>query len=170
MQRTRFTAALASVAVSIAAALPAAVSAQTTMAPTPGTVVGPTTMPKTPAPMMMSAPPMSKPAGGAMMPVTGTLALDARAVRARKTSTGYTLSGQALVKDACQAARFDQFLGNIFPPQFNLTQFRRPGTMGVLCVMRLMWVTAQPRKVVSAAPPRYVTVCTKKGCVRVPVS
>ena len=84
-------------------------------------------------------------------------------LRGRRTATGYTLSGQALVKDACTAARFDQFLGDIFPPQYNLNQFRRPGTMGMLCIQRLTWVTAMPKSVTSAAPPRYVTVRTQKG-------
>jgi hypothetical protein len=141
MQRTRFAAAFASVAILVAA--PAAgVWAQTTPAP-----------------------------GGAILqPVTAAaLALDARYLRARRTATGYTLTGQALVSDACQAARFDRFLGTIFPPLYNLDQFRRPGTMGLLCVMRLTWVTTPPKVVTSAAPPRYVTVHTRKGSVRVPV-
>jgi len=97
------------------------------------------------------------------------LALDARYLRARRTAGGYTLTGQALVNDACQAARFDRFLGNVVPLQFNMNQFRRPGTMGLLCIQRLTWVTAQSRSVTSLAPPRYVTVRTKKGLIRVPV-
>jgi hypothetical protein len=144
MPATRFAAALASAAILVAAA-GSGVAAQTTMAPTVAPVVGPTAAP------------------------AGQLALDARSLRAHRTMTGYTLTGQALVKDACQAARFDQFLGNIFPPLFNLNQFRRPGTMGMLCVQRLTWVTAQPKAVTSAAPPRYVTVHTLKASVRVPV-
>jgi hypothetical protein len=140
MQRPRFAAALG--AAVLVGAVAAGVSAQTTPAP----------------------------AASTLQPVpAGSLALDARYVRAHRTPTGYTLTGQALVNDACQAARFDQVLGNIFPPQFDVHQFRRPGTVGLFCVMRLTWVTVQPGVVGSAAPPRYVTVRTRKGSVRVPV-
>lgn len=99
----------------------------------------------------------------------GTLALDTRALRAQRTSTGYTLTGQAQVNNACQAARFDRSLGNMFPPQFDLTQFRRPGTQNLMCGPRLTWVTITPQIVTSAAPPRYVIVRTKQGMARVPV-
>jgi len=152
-------AALASAAVLISTA---GASAQTTTAPTSMPVVGPTTAP------------MSQPSGPAAMktmplPATGPLALDARYLKGTRTATGYRLTGQAEVKDACTAARFSQFLGNIFPPQFNLVQYRRPGTQGLLCAPRLTWVTAQPLNVTSAAPPRYVTVRTQKGVPRVPI-
>jgi hypothetical protein len=141
MQLTRFAAAFASAVILVAAA-GSGVGAQTTPAP----------------------------AGAILQPVTaGGLALDARSLRARRTPSGYTLTGQALVNDACQAARFDRVLGNIFPPLYNLDQFRRPGTMGLLCVMRLTWVTVPPKVVTSAAAPRFVTVHTRKGSVRVPV-
>jgi hypothetical protein len=161
----RLTAALAGVAFFLAAT---AASAQTTMAPTPGPAIGPT------------AAPVPVPAGGAMptsatprpmmIPLpTGQLALDARALRGTRTPTGYRLTGQALVKDACTAAKFTQFLGNIFPPLFNVVQYRRPGTMGMLCIQRLTWVTIQPLASTSAAPPRYVTVHTQKGSTRVPI-
>ena len=139
----RFTAALAGVAVFLSAA---AGSAQTTMAPTPGPVIAPT-----------AAPP------------TGPLALGARSLRGARTSAGFRLTGQALVKDACSAARFAQFLGNIFPPQFDVRQFRRPGTLGLLCAPHPTWVTIQPINVNSAAPPRYVSVRTTKGITRVPI-
>jgi len=99
----------------------------------------------------------------------GTLALDTRALRAQRTSTGYTLTGQAQVNNACQAARFDRFLGNIFPPQFNLTQFRRNGTQNLMCGPRPTWVTVSPQMVTSAATPRYVTVRTKQGVTHVPI-
>ncbi|MBV8299066.1 MAG: hypothetical protein JO083_05940 [Candidatus Eremiobacteraeota bacterium] len=126
---------------------------------------------KTMAPMgtppMSTSLPATKP--GPAMPPTVGLALDARALRVRRTATGYTLTGQALVRDACTAARFDRVLGTIFPPQFNLDQFRRPGTLGLLCIQRLTWVTAAPKSVVSAAPPHWVTVRTQKGFLRVPV-
>ncbi|HEV3089212.1 MAG TPA: hypothetical protein VGX96_18550 [Candidatus Elarobacter sp.] len=171
MQRTRLIAALASAAVLLAAAGAAGVSAQTTMAPTAGPAVGPSTAPATAtyAPMATAAP-MTKP-GGAMAPLppVGPLALDAKNLRAKRFAGGYTLLGQALVKDACTAARFDQFLGNIFPPLFNVVQYRRPGTQGLLCVQRLTWVLITPRTVTSAAPPRYVSVRTAKGVTRVPV-
>ena len=147
-----------------------AVSAQTTTAPTPASPVGPTAAPATTATYMpMSTTlPATKP-GPAMRPPAASLALDARSLRARRTTGGYTLTGQALVRDACTAARFDRVLGNIFPPQFNLSQFRRPGTLGLLCIQRLTWVNAIPKNVVSAAPPRYVSVRTQKGVTRVPV-
>ena len=102
-------------------------------------------------------------------PVRGPLALDARNLRDTRTAAGYRLAGQALVKDACAGARFAQFLGNIFPPQFNLVQYRRPGTVGLLCIQRLTWVTAQPLIVTSVAPPRYVTVHTQKAYTKVPI-
>jgi len=170
MQHIRFAAALAGAAALFAAVGAVGVSAQTTMAPTPASPVGPTSAPSataTYAPMSTSLP-ATKP-GPVMRPPAVGLALDARALRARRTGSGYTLTGQALVRDACTAARFDRFLGNIFPPQFNLDQFRRPGTLGLLCIQRLTWVTAAPQSVVSAAPPHWVTVRTQKGFQRVPV-
>jgi hypothetical protein len=66
-------------------------------------------------------------------------------------------------------ARFTRFVGNIFPLFFNVVQFRREGTMGMLCIQRLTWVTIRPLDVTSAAPLRYVTVRTKKGPARVPI-
>jgi hypothetical protein len=41
--------------------------------------------------------------------------------------------------------------------------------MAMMCAQRLTWVTAQQLDVTSAAPPRYVTVRTKKGVTRVPI-
>ena len=162
----RLIAALAGVALSLSAA---AGSAQTTTAPTPGPAIGPTAAP---APVPVGgAMPSAATARPATMPVPagGPVALDARYLRGTRTANGYRLTGQALVKDACTAARFSQFLGNIFPPLFNVVQYRRPGTMGLLCVRRLTWVTIQPLTVPSAAPPRYVTVHTQKGSTRVPI-
>jgi hypothetical protein len=152
MLRIRFATALAGAAVAIAAAVAISASAQTTMAPTPGPVVGPSAAPSTTS-----------------HPASLGAALDARSLRARRTKTGYTLTGQALVNDACRAARFDRFLGDVFPPQFNLNQFRRPGTRGLFCVQRLTWVTATPETVTSTASPPYATVRTKKGFTRAPV-
>ena len=120
------------------------------MAPTPAPVIGPTAVP------------VSVPAGGPP-------ALDVRVLRAKRGGNGYRLTGQALVKDACTAARFSQFLGTVFPPVFNVVQYRRPGTMGVMCIQRLAWVTIPPLSITSAAPPRYVTVHAQKGSVRVPI-
>jgi hypothetical protein len=153
--RVRVVAALAGVAVFLCGA---GGSAQTTMAPTPGPVVGPTA---TPVP---TARPATLP-----MPAEGPVALDARYLRGTRTGNGYRLTGQALVNDACRSARFTRFLGNIFPPLFNVVQFRRAGTMGMLCIQRLTWVTIQPLTVTSAAPPRWVTAHTRKGSVRVPI-
>ena len=153
----RLIAALAAVACFHAAT---AASAQTTMAPTPAPVVGPTAAPS-PLP---AEHPATMP-----MPGEGPLALDTRSLRGTRTLNGYRLTGQALVKDACTAARFTRFLGNIFPPFFNVVQNRRAGTQGLLCIQRLTWVTIQPLGVTSAAPPRWVTVHTQKGSARVPV-
>lgn len=100
----------------------------------------------------------------------GTLAIDARALRARRTPPGFVLSGQALVKDGCQAARFDYFQGNVFPPEFNLKQFRRPGTMGMLCIQKLTWVSAAPRAVRASSGQKTVTVhAQKRGSILVPI-
>jgi hypothetical protein len=99
----------------------------------------------------------------------GTPALDARELRARRTANGYVLTGEALVNDPCQAARFDSSPLTIFPPQFNLDQFRSPKKMGMLCVQRLAWVAVQPRTVTSAKPPAYITVRTQKTILRVPI-
>ncbi len=112
-----------------------------------------------------TAPPVRTAAPG----VLGVLALDARSLRARRTSKGYTLTGQALVNDACQSARFAPSLLTIFPPQYNLDQLRRPGTMGMMCVQRLTWVTAQPRMVDATHPPAFITVRTQKRTTRVPI-
>ena len=150
MQTTRLISALASATFLIGTAHADAASAQ--MSPTA-------------PPMQATTGPITAPPAG----VIGVLALDARQLRARRTAAGYTLTGQAQVKDACQAARFDPSLLTIFPPQFNLVQFRRPGTMAMLCIQRLIWVTAQPRIVTSAKPPAFVTVRTQKGVTRVPI-
>lgn len=177
----RLVAALASAAMIVSAG---AAPAQTTMAPTPMPVVGPTTTPSTMrmptgAPTMMPpvhtmAPMMTMPpAGGSTvypLPVPrSALALDARYLRGTRTATGYRLTGQAEVRDACTAAKFQRLLGNIFPPFFNVVQYRRPGTLGLLCIQRLTWVTIAPLNVTSAAPPRWVSVHTAKGTTRVPI-
>lgn len=164
----RLIAALAAVGVFFSAT--AAVSAQTTMAPAPGPAMGPTAAPH---PSAGSDAPLSAPTARppALMPIPvgGPLALDARYLRGMRTAPGYRLTGEALVKDACTAARFTRFLGNVFPPQFNVVQYRRPGTTGLLCVRRPTWVTIAPVGVTSAAPPRYVNVRTQKGVVRAPI-
>jgi hypothetical protein len=142
--RVRVIAALASAAVFSCGA---AGSAQTTMPPVAGPAASPT----------------------ATMPAEGPLALEARDLRGTRTAHGYRLTAEALVNDPCMAARFTRFLGTIFPPYFNVVQFRRPDMMGKLCIQRLAWVTMPPLDVASAAPPRYVTVRTKKGSARVPI-
>ncbi|HTD32651.1 MAG TPA: hypothetical protein VK665_03240 [Candidatus Elarobacter sp.] len=167
----RLIAALASAATIVSAG---AASAQTTMAPTPMPVVGPTTtpnaMPNTttiPAamPPARTMAPMDRP-----LPIPrSALALDARYLRGTRTATGYRLTGQAEVRDACTAAKFQRLLGDIFPPFFNVVQYRRPGTLGLLCIQRLTWVTIAPLNVTSAAPPRWVSVHTAKGTTRVPI-
>ena len=123
----------------------------------------------TPAPMVMTMAPMPTASLVPKPQPPMAFALDARSLRGARTAGGYRLSGQALVKDACTAARFTPFLGTIFPPQFDVVQYRRPGTMGMMCMQRLTWVTAVPLLVTSAAPPRYVTVRTQKGTTRVPL-
>jgi hypothetical protein len=174
--QARLSAALASAAVLISAA---GASAQTTTAPTTAPVVGPTAAPSSAPPSggamppstMMPMPAPTGPSGMRTMPLPagGSLALDARGLRGTRTATGYRLTGQAEVKDACTDAKFSRVLGNIFPPFYNLVQYRRPGTGGLLCIPRLTWVTAQPLNVTSAAPPRYVNVHTQKGTTRVPI-
>jgi hypothetical protein len=170
--QARLVAALASAAVlCVAAATPASAQPTTTAPMTAPTTVPATTATKVPA----LSPTTSAPAAGgaitntappmamtmAPMPM-GTLAIDARGLRARRTAAGFTLSGQGLVKDACQSARFDFFPGNIFPPQFNLNQFRNPKMMGVMCIARLRWVPAAPRDVRATKGQKTVTVHTQK--------
>jgi len=175
----RLVAALAGAVMIVSAA---AAPAQTTMAPTPMPVVGPTTTPNampmaTTGPTMMppvhTMAPMPPAGGSAGYPIPvprSALALDARALRGTRTATGYRLTGQAEVRDACTAAKFQRLLGNIFPPFFNVVQYRRPGTMGLLCIQRLTWVTIAPLNVTSAAPPHLgVSVHTAKGTTRVPI-
>jgi hypothetical protein len=99
----------------------------------------------------------------------GTIALDARALRAKRTARGYTLGGQALVKDACQAARFDYIRAIIFPPQFDVVQFRRPGTAGLLCIQRLTWVTIAPRTILGSRDWKTSLVHTANGLKRIPI-
>ena len=142
VMRVRVRAALASVAVFACGAVAAA---QTTAPSAPAPVAGPT----------------------ATMPAEGRLALEAQDLRGTRTADGYRLTGEALVNDPCMAARFTRFLGTIFPPSFNVEQFRRADKMGKLCIQRLAWVKIPPLDVTSAAPPRYVTVHTRKGSGRV---
>jgi hypothetical protein len=110
-------------------------------------------------------------AGTAAVPVPagGPVALDARSLRGTRTASGYRLSGQASVQDACTAARLTRSMGTIFPPFFNVVQYRRPGTLGMFCIQRLMWVTIQPLNVTSAAPPRWVTAHAQKGSTHVTI-
>jgi hypothetical protein len=121
---------------------------------------GGATAQSTPAPMIMTMAPMP----------AGAPALDARSLRARRTAKGFTLTGQAEVKDACQAARFDIFEGTVFPAQFNVTQFRRPGTLGLMCAQRLTWVTVQLRAVRALSTQATVTVHTlRRPSIVVPI-
>ncbi len=171
MHTTHVISALASAALLFGAA-PTAASAQTSTMPPMQMATPPITAPTTPtkAPADIATPvaaPTPGTATGGTPGVLGALALDARYLRARRTSTGYTLSGQALVNDACQAARFDPSLLTIYPPQYNLTQFRDPRKKNMMCVQRLIWVTAVPRRVSSTKPPPYITVRTNKGAKRV---
>jgi len=173
----RLVAALASAATIVSAA---AAPAQTTMAPTAMPVVGPTTTPNamplnTTAPSGTMAPHTMRPmpmGGSTLHPMPmppSALALDARDLRGTRTATGYRLTGQAEVRDACTAAKFQRLLGNIFPPFYNVVQYRRPGTMNLLCVQRLTWMTIAPLNVTSAAPPHWVSVHTAKGTTRVTI-
>jgi hypothetical protein len=179
MQTTRLVSALAGAALLFGTAHASVAGAQTS--PPVQTAAPMTTPTKAPADMMTPVAGATKAPGGMMTPapggamggtapgVLGMLAIDARSLHARRTRTGYTLTGQAQVKDACQAARFDPSLLTIYPPQFNLDQFRSPSKMGMMCVQRLIWVTAQPRVVTSSKPPAYVTVRTQKRVIHVPI-
>lgn len=174
----RLIAALASAAMIVSAA---AAPAQTTMAPTPMPVVGPTTTPN-PMPISTTGPttmppvhtmaPMPLPGGSTAHPLPmppSTLAFDARYLRGTRTATGYRLTGQAEVRDACTDAKFQRLLGNVFPPFYNVVQYRRPGTLGVLCIQHLVWVPIVPLNVTAPARPRYVNVHTANGTTRVPI-
>ncbi len=98
------------------------------------------------------AAPLSNPAGL-------TLALDGRNLKVSKTGSGFALSGQALVP-ACQAARF--VLSSMHPLQYDLVQFRRPSTLGTMCVARTDWATAAPLTIASDTIPASVIVRTQK--------
>ncbi len=100
--------------------------------------------------------------------VPGSPAMSARSLQAHRTATGYVLSGQAEVKDGCQAARFDPSRLTIYPPQFDLVQYRNPANRGVMCTQLVRWVPAS-RTVTSAKPPPFVTVRTAAGTKRVPI-
>ena len=175
MKTTRLISALAGAVLLIGTPFASIAVAQTSPAPMPTTGPMTTTPTKAPTDKMTPAPgsAMTPAPGGAMKGTTpgvlGVLALDARGLRARRTATGYVLTGEALVNDPCQAARFDPSLLTIYPPQFNLDQFRRPDRMGFMCIQKLAWVTAPPRTVTSAKPPAYITVRTKAGMTRVPI-
>ena len=162
MQTTRLICAVASAAL-LFGPVPASL-AQTT----PPATAAPMTTP-TKAPVDVMTPAAGPTPGGAPLIPRGYPALDLRGLRARRTLHGYVLSGEALVNDPCQAARFDPSLLTIYPPQFNLDQFRSPKKMGMMCIQRLAWVTAQPLMVTSAHPPAYVTVRTQKVLARVPI-
>jgi hypothetical protein len=153
--RTYLLAALANVVLACYAN-PVPAFAAPTLGATPG-VTTPVPGAATAAPAMLTPPPV----------VPAPLAIDARYLTAKRTPSGYTLSGQALTKDACQAARFERVVENVFPPAFALKAFRRPGTMGLMCIMRLTWVTVPPLLVASKYPPKWVTVRTQKRAIRV---
>ncbi|HEY0381296.1 MAG TPA: hypothetical protein VGC72_03760 [Candidatus Elarobacter sp.] len=170
MKTTRLISALASAALLIGTAHASAAGAQTSA---PVRTAAPLTTPtKAPTDAMTPVAGPTKAPGDTTTPapgVLGVLALDAHSLRAQRTPTGYTLTGQALVNDPCYAARFDPSPLRIYPPQYNLDQFRRPDRMGMLCIQVLTWVAAQPRAVTSAKPPNSITVRTKNGVIRVPI-
>ena len=170
MQTIRLISALASAAFLIGTGHASGAAAQTSA---PVQTAAPVTTPtKAPTDMMTPVAGPTKAPGDMMTPapgVSGVLALDAHSLRAHRTPTGYTLTGEALVNDPCYAARFDPSPLRIYPPQFDLNQFRRPDRRGMLCIQVLTWVTAQPRAVTSAQSA-YVTVRTKEGATRVPIN
>lgn len=100
--------------------------------------------------------------------VPGSPALNARLVVAHRTATGYVLSGQAQVKDGCQAARFDATGQAPSRSAFTLVQYRNPANRGVMCTQMVRWVPAS-RTVTSAKPPAVVTVRTAAGTKRIAV-
>jgi hypothetical protein len=101
--------------------------------------------------------------------IPGSPALNARSLAARRTATGYVLSGQAQVKDGCQAARFDGVSQGAGASSFTLVQYRNPRNVGVMCTQLVRWVTAAPRTVTTAKPPSSITVRTAAGTKRVSV-
>ena len=176
MQTTRLISALATAVLVGTVQSVAPAQTQPSTAPTTQTTTSPVTTPtKSPTDVMTpdAVPATAAPGAGMHGPGTpgmnGPLALNARNLRARRTATGYVLTGQAQVIDACQAARFDPSMLTIYPPQYDLHQFRAPGKMGMLCIQRLMWIAATPRTVPSTKPPAYITVRTQKGATRVPI-
>lgn len=167
-----------------------------TMAPrpqptTPDPAPAPSPVPDTPAPATAAPAPTAAPASTAPVPVSpslapvhtmaprplpsglanppGSFALAARGLKAARTATGYVVSGQAEVKDGCQAARFASSTLTIYPPQLNLVQYRRSTSMGVMCTQMVRWVAARSLPVTSAKPPPFVTVRTAAGVTRVPI-
>lgn len=88
------------------------------------------------------------------------LALDGASLKASKTASGFSLSGQADVSDPCHAARF--VLSSMRPLRYDLVQFRRLDKIGVMCIMRTAWVTAAPLAVATVRTPAAVIVRTQK--------
>lgn len=122
----------------------------------------------------VTAAPPGPPSGAVTAPVgmtpAGTQSIDARALRAQRTATGFTLTGEAEVGDACRAARFDISPGNVSPPQFDLTQYTPADKSGLACATVLTWTAAQPLDVAAAAGQTTVTVHTQTQTYVVPIT
>jgi len=100
-------------------------------------------------------------AAPALNPAALPLAFDGSSLKATKTASGFELSGQAYVSDPCHAARF--VLSSMKPLQYDLVQFRRPDKIGMMCIMRLEWVTAAPLAVATDRIPATVLIRTQKN-------
>ncbi len=150
-----------------ATAAPAPTAAPASTAPVPGSPsLAPVPVSPSLAPVHTMAP-RPVPSGLANPPTS--FALAARGLKAARTRTGYVVSGQAEVRDGCQAARFASSTLTIYPPQLNLVQYRRPTSMGMMCTQMVRWIAARSLPVTSTKPPPFVTVRTAAGVTRVPI-
>ena len=97
------------------------------------------------------------------------LALDARFLRGTRLATGYRLTGQALVKDACTDVWFSEVLPQVVPDVYDVLQYPRAGTTGRRCITRRTWVTIPALQADLVPPPRYLKVRTQKGSTLLPI-
>jgi len=85
-------------------------------------------------------------------------ALDVRSLHAKRTPSGYTLTGEALVRDPCEGARFATVREGSSPVTFAVQEFRPAKNADRLCIQRIIWIELAPYAVKRAYPPRWITV------------